>query len=200
MDETTVTIIGMIAAFITASVTAFFAEPVKNYIQHRTKLHKLRMALYKEIVSNYVFLSRFYDDRPKLVESEPVVAPDIVVAVTGLTVRTECYKSALESYLIEFYELSETSAINSLYGTLRYLVQLPKTKLLRTGKNISLDEIPNMSKELADVFRETLIVRAHEGRLNKRILRKLMTKNGYDELVTKGNELAKKNSEKDAAK
>ncbi len=37
MDQITVTIIGMIAAFITASVTAFLAEPVKEAFQYRTR-------------------------------------------------------------------------------------------------------------------------------------------------------------------
>ncbi len=37
MDNTTLTIIGMMAAFITASVTAFLAEPVKTYFENKNR-------------------------------------------------------------------------------------------------------------------------------------------------------------------
>ena len=49
MDNTTLTILGMLAAFI----TAFLAEPIKNSIENKNKLNKLKLAIYKELIMNY---------------------------------------------------------------------------------------------------------------------------------------------------
>jgi len=52
MDETTKVIIATLSGFI----IAFLAEPVKDIIQHRTKLLNLKVALYKELWGNYATL------------------------------------------------------------------------------------------------------------------------------------------------
>jgi hypothetical protein len=57
MDETIKVLIGTVSGF----VIAFFAEPVKVFFQNRTGKQILRVALYKEILSNYWFLSTYLE-------------------------------------------------------------------------------------------------------------------------------------------
>src|SRR3989304_291447 len=107
MSDTTVTIIGMIAAFL----TAILAEPAKNYFQNMGKLHNLRIALYKEMVHNYNILRRFVLD-----DFGSEFPPGEYLARHAL--RTECYKNAIQNELSLFYQLDEANLINSLQGTL----------------------------------------------------------------------------------
>jgi hypothetical protein len=48
MDVTTKVIIATLSGFI----IAFFAEPAKKNFLERTKLHNLKIALYKELIFN----------------------------------------------------------------------------------------------------------------------------------------------------
>lgn len=188
MDNTTVTIIGMIAAFMTAFITSFFAEPVKNYFQHKTKLHHLRMALYKELVSNYLLLEVF-DGKDTDANTLSIYAE--------IAIRNESYKHALEKNLTEFYELREAMAINSLYGTLNMLCKLHSVNLPTIGQTLPAQEIPKFFNAMRTVFLETMAARVYEERLNNRILRKLLNPSAYNELVNKGKEYAEKGYSKD---
>jgi len=107
MDETTKVIIATLSGFI----IAFFAEPVKIYFQNRAKLKDLRLALYKELIHNWILLTPFAEDSNKN-------DPSIVLGVVWFGLRTECYKKALENELPLFYRLDESSTINMLHVNL----------------------------------------------------------------------------------
>jgi len=178
MDETTKVIIATLSGFI----ISFFAEPVKNYFQHRTKLHNLRTALYKELVSNYLLLESF--------SIENADANSLVI-FTEMAIRIESYQYTLEHNAIEFYGLSEATAMNTLYGSLKILLKLQCMQFPTTGKVIPSEEIPKFYSAMSGVFLDAMAARAFEGRLNKRILRKLVKPAAYDELIKKGECLSK---------
>ena len=114
MSDTTMTIIGMIAAFITASVTAFFAEPTKLYFQNRARLNNLRLALYKEMVYNFLWLD--FVERGNWDEQSDASVTS-VIEIEGNT-RRECYEQAITSQLDAFYQLKEAILFNDIYATL----------------------------------------------------------------------------------
>ena len=115
MSDTALTVIGMIAAFVTASVTAFFAEPVKLYFQNRDKLKSLRTALYKETISNFVWLD-FIDHGNWDRDSD--LSVKIVVDQIEPNLRDDCYRQHIATQADTFYQLKEAILFGNLYGTL----------------------------------------------------------------------------------
>ncbi len=106
-----VTVLGMIAAFVTASVTAFLAEPLKEYFQNRTRLKNLRMALYKEIMHNYSWMDYDYD----------AGTDEFALILGGGAVhgfRNECFRQALANSVELFYQLDEATDINIIYSVI----------------------------------------------------------------------------------
>jgi hypothetical protein len=83
--ETSVTVVGMLAAFL----VAVFAEPIKNRWENKSKLENLRLALYKELIQNYFLLSHHRIDH-----DNDAFTP-AYVALHGL--RTECYEHVLQN-------------------------------------------------------------------------------------------------------
>jgi hypothetical protein len=102
MDATTQVIIATLSGFL----VAFLAEPVKELIRHRNRLYSLKVALYKEILSNYECLTTVSTD-------ELYAASSLSVAVSPI-VRNECYEYAIEREISLFYELDEAVVINGL--------------------------------------------------------------------------------------
>jgi len=101
MDNTTLTILGMIAAFITASVTAFLAEPVKTYFAERAKLQNIRLSLYKEIAQNFF-----------MVESN-LSKNESISPLSEHAISIKCYKNVIENNVGEYYRLDDLLVIDS---------------------------------------------------------------------------------------
>lgn len=169
MDETTKVIIATISGFI----IAFLAEPVKDIIQHRTKLLNLKVALYKELWSNYATLD---------VASRHEVPLTMFFYQPSL--RTECYKHALEHEISLFYQLEEATMMNSLQGdAIRriidfsdYVKSLPHEEFRE--RNSSLTE---QFKSLAGIFLNLFTMAAQERVFDAKLLKKI-TRGSYEEV------------------
>lgn len=113
MDETTKVIIGTLSGFI----IAFFAEPVKNYFSMKTKLHNLRVALYKELLSNYYILTHFVMDSDA---SDAYTIHNLA----KYELRTEFYNHTLQHESSLFYQLKEANVLNISYVRLNQIMNL----------------------------------------------------------------------------
>ena len=186
MEQTTVTIIGMIAAFITASVTAFLAEPVKTFFQNRAKLKNLRIALYKEMVHNYNILKSFVlDDFSSEFPTGEYLARHAL--------RTECYKNAVQNELSFFYQLDEANLVNSLQGTLMGQIIALSSDLKDYFGEEALKHISSAFIGLSEAFQELFTTRFYSDELDGKILMSLVTTAQYQEIMKRGKEKSEKN-------
>lgn len=179
MNDTALTIIGMIAAFLTASITPIITESVKNYFHHRTKLRDLRIALYKEIVHDFTKIGRL--------ELDKETDEDYFQAAKYLWrhgIRLECYKNALQNELSLFYELDESLVINELQGSIGgVLVDLA----------VREPQENNVSRRfmlLARLYREFTAYSVYIGNLDAKILKDLVETSEYQEIMKLGKEVA----------
>lgn len=174
MDNTTLTILGMLAAFITAFVTAFLAEPVKSYFENKNKLQNLRIALYKELILNYILVGDY-------VSRAEEVGELFIDLIIQHGIRTECYKHAIQNELTLFYQLPESNLISILHNSFLVLLQKPNyddkelNKKVRSAYTIS-----------SKGFLENVAFGFYSGGLDKRLLKDLVTSNQYLELMKKG--------------
>jgi hypothetical protein len=107
MSDTQLAVIGMIAAFVTASL----ADTVKTLILEEVKRRRLRRMLYTEIGMNAVDLeSVIYHSHVAFVDRE---LPSISI---------ECYRYAKGPNIDLFFGLSEVNVINRLYYALERLL------------------------------------------------------------------------------
>jgi hypothetical protein len=106
MDETAKVLVATISGFI----IAFFAEPVKNYYQNLRDVERLRLAIYRELVSNYLLF-----DSVREASNE-----DLSFNTERMkhAIRTECYKDALANRVLLYYQFRNTLIINMLYALL----------------------------------------------------------------------------------
>jgi hypothetical protein len=117
----------MLAAFLTAT----FAELLKENIQKKLKLKNLRIALYREIISNCVliFNTHYSGKDDEMIYFE-------MLSRYGL--RTECYNSVLQSEPMLFYQIEEAKVFNLFQNT-----ALSMMEVLRW---ISVFRVENRSK------------------------------------------------------
>ena len=113
MDETTKILIGTISGFI----IAFFAEPVKTFFSNKSKLSKLRLALYKELIQNFLMLELALDEFRKDNNSNILVGQPLMLV--------ECYRYAMSQETTLFYELKEARLLNSFYKILDAILAIP---------------------------------------------------------------------------
>ena len=163
-----VTIIGMIAAFITASVTPLLTEWVKNTLQHKNKLHNLRIALYKEMLSNYVVLNI-------AVESENPLEPRL--ASLRQSLRVECYEDLLANDVSLFYQMKEALSISTLQGIVAFIKELANS--------------PNSKKEDDFIawcreYVETFEIYVHDESLQPKVLKSFMSSGYHAKLKLNG--------------
>jgi len=176
MDNTTliVTIIGMIAAFLTAS----FAESIKNYFQNKAKLQNLRIALYKEIIFNYTCLLKS-DLTPDLSDR---IRPSAIQRIVNI----ECYKQAMQNELIFFYQLSESDRISTLDGVIiNTLLLVPFSESTTEYTKISYEAFYS----LALSFMENVAKDFYSGMLDKKTLGRIVSPNEYETMMKKGKKL-----------
>lgn len=172
-----VTIIGMVAAFITASVTPIVTESVKNFFQHRTKLKQLKTALYKEMLNNFNLL-RLYENATE--ESEIHLGIEVIQP----NIRTECYKQTLERELILFYQLNESIYINLLYSRLT-----PIVSLVNRGE---FAEPPMLLPLRCKHYLEGMSDYVYRGKFDDELVSTLMNKKDFQYLLMKGEKVSKK--------
>jgi len=171
-----VTIIGMIAAFITASVTPLITESVKNFLQHRTKLQQLKLALYKEMLHNFQLL-RLYENATE--ESEIHLGIEVIQP----NIRTECYKQTLERELILFYQLNEANFINLLYSRLT-----PIISIVNRGE---FAESPMMLPLRCKHYVSASSSYFYRDLLDKKLASNLMSQRDFQNLLKRGEESSK---------
>ncbi len=179
MSDTALTIIGMIAAFITASVTSFLAEPVKNYVENRIKLRNLRIALYKELINNYYALTAF-----TVSNQSDFFTPEYVARHE---LRTECYKQTLQDELTLFYQLVEANMVNVLYGRTNQIINL-KSDLTNVFGKRGLKKAPAFYIEFSNTFIYMFVTAFYIHTFDTRVLKRLVKPEQYKEIISKGKE------------
>jgi hypothetical protein len=102
MDETIKIIIGTVSGFL----IAFFAEPVKIYFQNASKKKSLRLALYGELINNFMSLHFFLNGLDR--SSEDRVA-EAYSKLSTLMLKVDVYRFAISQELYLFYQLKEQS-------------------------------------------------------------------------------------------
>lgn len=171
MDETTKVIIATLSGFI----IAFFTEPVKSYFANKAKLHNLRLALYKELLSNYATV-------------DTAIRHDVALTMFFYqpSLRTECYKHALGNEISLFYQLDEATSLNTLQGDIvRRLLDFSNyAKSLSHEefkvKNFTLNE---QFKSLAGAFITFFIIAVRDELFDNKLLKKI-SKNQYEDIMT----------------
>jgi hypothetical protein len=166
MDNTTLTILGMIAAFLTASITPILTESVKNRSQHKNRLHSLRVALYKEIWNNVRVLTAITSNKPDEAK------PQIVENLQNHALRIECYKQVLQNEVTLFYELKEADAINHLQGNCI-------GKMLNFSSR-AIDKINGLFVAFAMEYEDTFLLAINGGLLDKRVFDTFLANQEYE--------------------
>lgn len=121
MDETIKVLIGTISGFI----IAFFAEPIKRHFENKSKLKHLRIALYKEMIQNFLMLEGTLNDFRSNEKSNIMVGQPLLI--------TDCYRHIVSQETALYYQLKEARLINMFYKLLDMLVKIPEgEKAFRT--------------------------------------------------------------------
>ena len=164
----------MIAAFITASVTTFLAEPVKTFFENRTRKNNLKIILYKELLINYEGLLDYISEKH-----------DVGGVYNKLMmkhgVRTEGFRHAMENELSLFYQLPESIDISILHNRLLALLQNTDygdeqiNTLVRSDFNDSAKE-----------FIETFALYLYKDRFDNKLIQKLVSKDEYLNMLKMG--------------
>jgi hypothetical protein len=159
MDDVIKTIIATISGF----VVAFFADPIKLCFQNEHQKRIFQLALYGEIAHNYRLLSAllkvYREDNPNQVKG-------FFEGSGKDSMRTDCY-SRLSSQSPEiYYQLKESTIINTLYA---YLLTATDPEIY--SKN-------DFAKFHLSVESFVLLVEEHVARneLNQRIMKKVSRK------------------------
>jgi hypothetical protein len=166
MSEIAVTIIGMIAAFITASITTFLAEPAKTYFQNRANVHNLRIALYKELFINYTGLRTLVDDADF----------EKYEAMIKHAIRREGYTYSLQNDISLFYQLEEAHEINVLNMMIGYALAL-----LNDEDGTPEYDLKTACREYVESFEYYVA----DKRFDEKLLKTLMSESKYMEIVEK---------------
>jgi hypothetical protein len=165
MDETIKVIIATLSGFI----IAFFAEPVKTYFQNRLKLQNLRLALYKEMLDNYMTLNSYTSNQIAITTQRDFIARHMI--------RTECYRHALQHEVALFYQLDEAIRINRLQHSLIRI-----NDMARDEKGLPMKDY----LDLAEIFQELFARSMTNGELDRSILKSLTWDKYYREIIQRG--------------
>lgn len=175
MNETTLTIIGMIAAFLTASITPIFTELVKN----RHRLQNLEIALYKEMLYNFLAL--------RTLDMQDIPLDERVTFINNDGLRIECYKHTLQYELSLFYQLPESNTINILQSRIKWIIGLAADI-----KNFSDEEkIQICLKELVrntNIFQKIFATANFDGTLNNALVKNITSAREFNIIKNKAEE------------
>ena len=109
MDESLKIIIGTVSGFL----IAFLAEPVKIYFQNASKKKSLRLALYSELINNFMSLHFFLSGLDR--SSEDRVA-EAYLKLSKLVLKVDVYGFAISHELYLFYQLKEANLFAQTYA------------------------------------------------------------------------------------
>jgi len=150
---------------------------VKVFFQNRTGKQNLRVALYKEILSNYWFLSTYLEAYGLSLD----ISKDSISGYSEY-VRKEFSnfsghlfsKHALSQELPLFYQLNEAMMINALYTSLN-MILAPPTDPLTDKRQLDIsfaeDYLDTLAREIeAGTFDKNLLVKISDKKTVKEIL------------------------------
>jgi hypothetical protein len=109
MSDTTITVIGMIVAFITALITSFLAEPIKTHFQNKSRINSIKIALYKEMFNNYAAIMPLYE-RVKTHDFTSFSAKHF-----NISLQSVCYDQLVSSDLVSLSQFRDYVHIARLY-------------------------------------------------------------------------------------
>ena len=183
MDEATKVLIGTFSGFI----VAFLAEPVKIYFQNRAKINNLRLAIYKELLYNFL-LCKNIESKKGIKEPPSKGNLSGIVSLVNTSIRNECYKDAVTNNIHLFYKLDEVLSVHSLYGTLSEIPEAARRELPSVKGHEKepayLKLRIGMISESAGVFCNRYISGFKKGYLDKSLLKKIATPDDYKEIVS----------------
>ena len=169
-----------IIATLSGFIIAFLAEPVKTYFQNRAKLRNLRIALYKELINNYFALTHYTaQDDFGFFTAEYTARHSL---------RTECYKQALQNDLSSFYELVEANAINVLYAHISMIMNVTSDLTSIFGKRGVKKATPPIYTEFSNTFRWMFVTSFYSRTFDGKTLKRLVSPKQYREIMEKGKE------------
>jgi hypothetical protein len=175
MNDTTLTIIGMIVAFLTASITPIIAEAVKS----KTRLRNLETALYREMLYNFLTL--------RVLDMQDIPLEERVALINNDGLRIECYKHALQNELSLFYQLAESGTINILQGRIKQIIALATDIKSLSGE----EKIQMRLKELArnsSIFQKVFATANFDGTLNNALVRSITSTREFNIIKSKAEE------------
>jgi hypothetical protein len=155
-------IIGTISGFL----IAFFAEPVKIHFTSKANIRATRLALYREIISNYQLLRSTRDSTNAIQGQEGNI--NVGTSLIKYSMRRECYDHLLKEDPSALYQLEDALVINRLYAQIMAIADFVKGKdfvslsfitfaIDQIGRPIALGELkasvvkqvsPSVAKEL----------------------------------------------------
>jgi hypothetical protein len=177
MNEILKVLIPVLSGFL----VAFLAEPVKVFFQNRIRKQNLRVALYKEILSNYAFLSTYLEtyrlsldiSKDSMSGYSEYVRKEFA-NFSGHLFRTECYKHALSQELPLFYQLTEAMMVNALYTSLNMILE-PPTDPMTDKRQLDIS--------FAEDYLDTLAIEIEAGTFDKNLLVKISDKKTVKEIL-----------------
>ncbi|MBI3174937.1 MAG: hypothetical protein HYZ25_14525 [Chloroflexi bacterium] len=164
MSDTALTILGMIAAFITAAMTTFFSEPVKNWFAEKNKLNSIRLSLYKEIAQNAFNIRRTIGAFDETIISE----------LSNTVVSNKCYKNILEHNVGEYYRLDDVISIDAVYYWINFMLQ-PST--------FSQKNHGELIRKYGLFFIKSVSDNLKNGKLSKKVMKEAVGKEDLQELI-----------------
>jgi hypothetical protein len=176
MDNTALTILGMIAAFITASVTAFLAEPVKSYFENKRIEDNIRNALYGELLDNYHHLLWNVKNADKFQKA--------ALKTSGRIVSNECYKQVRQKDIVHYYKMYDSTAITSLNDIVNMLIELSDEKKTEKSK-IKQYQLHAL------LFVEAISNFVYNGYMDRKIIKSTLHEEDYFRLLEIGGKVQK---------
>ena len=185
MDATAVAMYGIKIGAITSLVAAtlgviavlvstFLAEPLKIKAQNKAKADNLRLALYKEMVFNFLWLDSVEHGDWDTFSELPVTS---IINQIEPNLRRECYEQAINGQLETFYQLKESILFHNIYSTLS---DVPRTNAAAIrDRQQTQQKIYPAIYTACRVYVITVAQAFDDGRLDKEFLRKAV-----DELMS----------------
>lgn len=173
MDNATLTVLGMIAAF----VTAFLAEPVKIYFETKRKESDFRKALYGELLENYHLFMWSFRNTDKFQES--------ALHTTSEMVSNEVYKQIRQNEFVLYFKMYDSSSITMLNSIINKSIKISGTKKSESTK-LKIYQLN------AWAFVEAMSFFVYKGYLERKIIKNLLNVEEYLEFLEIGNKVNEK--------
>lgn len=166
----------MIAAFITASVTAFLAEPIKAYFENKRIEDNIRKALYAELLDNFHHLLWNVEKMDKFQES--------AWETSARLVHNECYMHVREKDIVSYFKMYDSAAITLLNDTINRTIEIYLEKKSKKQKTI-------LYRLSVQNFVESLSFVVYNGYLDRKIIKAFLHEEDYLRLIEIGKKVDK---------